>query len=145
MTLQGVGKQNVRMTRTMVEPLQSNWLNIPAILKDNYWSTLNTDEENASAKYPRLSSKSASNNYAMSDYWLFNGRYVRLKNVTVGYSLPENLMKRITCGVVRKVRIYASANDLFCLNGYPKGWDPEVGGINYPITTSIIGGVSVTF
>lgn len=145
MTLQGVGKQNVRMTRTMIEPMQSNWLNNPAILKGNYWSTLNTDEENASAKYPRLSSKSASNNYAMSDYWLFNGRYLRLKNITIGYSLPESLMNRITGGIVKKVRIYASANDLFCLNGYPKGWDPEVGGINYPITTSIIGGVSVTF
>lgn len=145
MMLQGVGKQNVRMTRTMIEPLQNNWLNSPAILKGNYWSSTNTDEENASALYPRLSAKSASNNYAMSDYWLFNGRYLRLKNVTLGYSLPENLTNKAFGGFVKKIRVYASASDLFCINGYPKGWDPEAGGIYYPITTSVLGGISVTF
>lgn len=46
---------------------------------------------------------------------------------------------------IKGARIYASASDLFCLNNYPKGWDPEMGVSEYPITTSILLGVSVNF
>lgn len=46
---------------------------------------------------------------------------------------------------IKKARIYVAANDLFCLNNYPKGWDPELGSYSYPITTSILFGLSVNF
>lgn len=141
-TFQGVGKQNARITQQMVEPKADNWLNHPAILVDNYWSDLNTDEENACMLYPRLTAKGSSNNYAMSDYWMFNGRYLRLKNITLGYTFSQDWLKKM---LVKKLRLYIAANDLFCLNKYPKGWDPEVGGIGYPITTSLMVGVSVNF
>lgn len=139
---QGVGKQNARITQQMVEPKGDNWLNHPAILVGNYWSALNTDEENAHVKYPRLTSKGSGNNYAMSDYWMFNGNYLRLKNLTLGYTFKQEWLRK---AFVKKLRIYVAANDLFCLNRYPKGWDPEVGGIGYPITTSLMVGASVNF
>lgn len=145
LTLQGVGKQNVRMTTAMIQPMKDNWYNHPAILKDNYWSALNTPEENATKAYPKISTKSASNNYAMSDFWMFNGAYLRLKNITLSYTLPGKAVERAFGGIVRNIKVYASANDLFCINKYPKGWDPEVSGIGYPITTSAMLGVSVTF
>lgn len=145
LTLQGVGKQNVRMTTAMIQPMQDNWYNHPAILKDNYWSALNTPAENATKAYPKLSTKSASNNYAMSDFWMFNGAYLRLKNITLSYTLPAKAIERAFGGIVNNIKVYASANDLFCINKYPKGWDPEVSGIGYPITTSAMLGVSVTF
>ncbi len=78
----------------------------------------------------------------MSDFWLFNGRYVRLKNLTLGYTLPLSLTNKVS---IDKIRIYASANDLFCLSKFPKGWDPEMGSSSYPITTSLLLGVSVNF
>ena len=145
LTLQGVGKQNVRMTTAMIQPMQDNWYNHPAILKDNYWSALNTPAENATKAYPKISTKSASNNYTMSDFWMFNGAYLRLKNITLSYTLPGKAIERAFGGIVNNIKVYASANDLFCINKYPKGWDPEVSGIGYPITTSAMLGVSVTF
>jgi len=139
---QGIGKKNSYMGSAMVQPLRDNYGNIPAIIEDRYWSVFNTDEENARAQYPRLTKTGLSNNYAISDYWIFNGAYFRLKNVTLGYTLPENVTKIIG---MKRVRVYASASDLFCLSHYPKGWDPEMGYTSYPITTSVLAGVSVKF
>ena len=139
---QGIGKKNSYMGSAMVQPLRDNYGNIPAIIEDRYWSVFNTDEDNARAQYPRLTKTGISNNYAISDYWIFNGAYFRLKNVTVGYTLPQNVTKIIG---MKKVRVYASASDLFCLSHYPKGWDPEMGYTSYPITTSVLAGVSVKF
>jgi hypothetical protein len=52
--IQGVGKQLVRMSSEMIEPLRENWGNIPAILDGNYWSSKLSEEENAKMRYPRL-------------------------------------------------------------------------------------------
>ena len=139
---QGIGKQNSYREIAMVQPLRDNYGNIPSIVEGNYWSPFNSDEENAHVYYPRLSNVSKSNNYAVSDYWMFNGRYFRLKNITVGYSLPQMWMNVIG---INKTRLYVSASDLFCISNYPKGWDPEMGTSSYPITTSLIFGLQVNF
>ena len=142
MAFQGIGSQNVRLTPIMVQPLYANWGNTPAIIDGNYWSEKNTEEVNARAKYPRLTYANVSSNYAMSDYWMFNGRYLRLKNLTLGYTLPSVLTEKV---MIKRARVYVSANDLFCISKYPKGWDPEVGTTAYPITTSVLFGLSVNF
>ena len=139
---QGIGKQNVRLEREMVEPLRGNYGNIPDIIDLNYWSIFNTKEQNLKAKYPRLTHANRDNNYAMSDFWIFNGRYLRLKNITLGYNIPSHLIAKAG---VNGLRIYASANDLLSLSKYPSGWDPEMGASAYPITTSLIFGLSVKF
>jgi len=142
MAFQGIGKRKVRMTRNMIEPLRDNWGHIPAIIDGNYWSPNNTAEQNSVMKYPRLSRSNVESNYAMSDLWLFEGRYFRMKNITLGYSLPSEITKKIR---IDNIRIYASANDLFSFDKYPKGWDPEVGGGAYPITRSVLFGISLNF
>lgn len=142
MAFQGIGRQNVRMTTNMVQALMHNWGNTPAIIDGNYWSEKNTPERNAEVFYPRLTSTNANANYAMSDYWLFNGRYFRMKNVTLGYTLPQSLTEKVT---IKQVRVYVAANDLFCISRFPKGWDPEMGSSSYPITTSVLFGLSVNF
>ena len=116
MMLQGVGKQNARINREMVEGLKDNWTGFPAILEGNYWSVNNTEEENLNAKYPRLTRTNVEANMAMSDFWLFNGRYLRMKSLTVGYTLPSALTKKIS---METVRFYVSGNDLFCISNYP--------------------------
>lgn len=141
-TLQGVGKQAARKTSTMVRPLESDYGNFPDFIDNDYWSVYNTDEKNLSVKYPRLSATSSTNNYSMSDYWLFNGAYLRLKNITLGYNLPQSWLKNIH---IKEVRLYASGVDLFSFNNYPKGWDPEVSNTGYPITASFILGTSIKF
>lgn len=139
---QGIGKQNSYLYSAMVQPLRDNYGNIPAIIDGNYWSPFNTTEENAKAKYPRLTKVGIDNNYATSSHWIFNGAYFRLKNITLGYTLPK--LWTMKAGI-KKVRIYASASDLFCISNFPDGWDPEMGTSSYPITTSLVFGLSVNF
>ena len=142
LAFQGVGKQNSLLNSVMVQPLRSNWGSIPALLDGNYWSSKNTPEQNMNAKYPRLTNVNAGTDYAMSDYWLFNGRYFRMKNVTLGYTFPKSWLESVG---INNVRMYVSANDLFCISKYPTGWDPEMGANSYPITTTLLFGVSVNF
>ena len=142
MAFQGIGMKNSYLGSAMVQPLRDNYGNIPAIIDGKYWSPFNTAEENAAAVYPRLTKVGISNNYAISDYWMFNGAYFRLKNVTVGFTLPEKWVDAVS---LKRVRIYASASDLFSLSHYPQGWDPEMGYTSYPITTTVLAGVSIKF
>ena len=142
LSFQGVGLQKSRMANMMVKPLISNYGNIPAIIDGKYWSSFKTAEENAQAQYPRLTYANESGVYCLSDYWLFNGAYFRLKNIMVGYTLPEHLTNRI---FIKKLRFYATATDLFSISNYPKGWDPEVGPTSYPITTTVLLGAEITF
>ena len=58
MMFQGVGSQNSRISRNMVEGLNTNWGGFPSILEGDYWSTNNTAEQNAGVKYPRLTRNS---------------------------------------------------------------------------------------
>ncbi|WP_236974642.1 SusC/RagA family TonB-linked outer membrane protein [Membranihabitans maritimus] len=139
---QGVGKQNARIDPIMVRPLSENWGNIPAILEGNYWSHYNTDQENMQAKYPRLTRVNESSNLTMSDYWLFDGGYFRIKNITLGYDLPKTIFKSVG---IEGINAFASASDLFTISNYPKGWDPEVSSTGYPITTQLLFGLSVKF
>lgn len=140
--LQGVGHQNTRLSGLMITPLVANWGHMPKIIDGTSWSKYNTDEQNLAAKYPRLTYTNQGVNYAMSDYWLINGGYLRLKNITLGYNLPTSLTQKIN---LQRVRIYGSASDIFTIDNYPKGWDPEVSESGYPITASYIIGLSVTF
>lgn len=140
---QGVGKQLAHLSPDMIRPLANSSQNAPALLEGNYWSVYNTDEQNQNVKYPRLSEISANgNNYVLSDYWLFNGAYFRLKNISLGYNLPENVISKVN---LQGIRIYGTISDLFSLDNYPKGWDPETAALVYPVTSSYILGVSVKF
>ncbi|MCC9138849.1 SusC/RagA family TonB-linked outer membrane protein [Pontibacter silvestris] len=142
LAFQGVGKQNSRLTEQMVKPFFSAWTNPPLIIDGNYWSLYNTEEENLNAKYPRLSYTGAeNNNYVMSDYWMINGAYFRLKNIVLGYTLPRVLTSKVK---MDQVRIYASATDLFSVDKYPEGWDPEVSYNTY-ISKTFNFGLSVKF
>lgn len=143
MVFQGVGKQNAHLNSDAVKPLEQNWSNAPKFLENNYFSTYNTAEQNLKVQYPRLSQSSSGNNYAMSDYWLFEGRYLRLKNLTVGYTLPDLKLSGLD---IQSLRIYLSTTDLFSWDKYPKGWDPETNSLDsYPITRSLLVGLSVKF
>ena len=51
-------------------------------------------DQNRNVKYPRLTYTNTTNTYTGSDYWLFNGAYFRVKNITLGYSLPQKLMDK---------------------------------------------------
>ena len=51
-----------------------------------------------------------------------DGSFLRLKNLTLGYTIPHKWTKK---AYISKLRVYASAQNLFCITGY-SGYDPEV-------------------
>lgn len=136
MAFQGVGKKMVQMHRFM-------WEDRP-YMEGKYWSPFNTPEQNAAVRFPRLSSTSDKADHYLSDLWLFNGRYFRMKNITVGWTLPKPWMDKIS---MNSVRVYVAGNDLFCISKYPEGWDPETPatGSIVPVTSSVIFGLQVNF
>lgn len=146
---QGIGKQNSYLSTDMVRPLFGGVLHVPVILEGNYWSKYNTEEQNKNVRYPRLSEiaagaqdRNSGNNYVTSDYWLFNGRYFRLKNIILGYSFPENLTRSIG---INNLRVYTNISDLFSIDNFPDGWDPESAVGSYFITQSFTIGLSAKF
>jgi hypothetical protein len=139
---QGVGERLSMLTDEMVQPIRSDLYNVPDINIGKYWSRYNTPEQNAGARYPRASRTGIANNYVVSDHWLINGAYFRIKNITLGYSLPKTLLAKTG---VKGVRFYTSLTDFFTVSDFPTGWDPEVSSTNYPITKSVTFGASVKF
>ncbi|GAB3018413.1 TonB-dependent receptor [Niabella terrae] len=140
--VQGVGKKNTVMPIEMVKPFFSAWSNPPAIIDGNYWSVNNTEAQNLAARYPRLSYTAAeNNNYATSDFWMMSGAYFRLKNISLGYTIPDHLTRNLA---VNNIRVHVSATDLFSIDDYPRGWDPEVSSSSY-ISKSFNFGISVRF
>ena len=80
---------------------------------------------------------------AFSDYFLERGDFVRLENITIGYSLNKLNFKNISTA-----RVFVNANNLMTLTGY-SGIDPGTIGIDifnvYPKSTSVTLGFSMTF
>ena len=142
MVFQGVGKRKSRLSSDIVRPFQEGFGNVPSEMVGKFWSKNNTPEQNLQASYPRLSTRSSSNNYELSDFWLINGAYFGVKNLTAGYTLSNNIIKRIG---LQSMRLYVSANDVFAMHNFPKYWDPESGGSSYPIVTTLMAGASVRF
>ncbi|MCI6213221.1 TonB-dependent receptor [Bacteroides heparinolyticus] len=112
----------------------------------NYWTPTNTN-----TNIPRLSAADYNNNNRLSDRYVENGSYLRLRNVQIGYTLPSSLVKKV---MLQNVRIHLSGQNLFTISDY-SGIDPEVGqstslsrGIDYgiyPQSRIITGGINITF
>ena len=116
------------------------------IEKDHYYYN-DTDPSdpanNITASYPRLKlNESDGQNTQSSTRWLYNGSFVRLKNLTFGYTLPAKIAAKI---YTQKVRLYFSAENLLTFTKFP-GLDPEMGGYtNYPVIRQIAFGTNITF
>lgn len=81
-------------------------------------------EENPSTTHPRVTVRDRNGNYSRpSDFFVENASYVRLRNLTLGYTIPSNITS--TAGVSR-ARVYISAQNLITFTSY-SGHDPEIG------------------
>ncbi len=138
----GVGKQKSMVTQDMVRPFVSQWLSAPGVLHmgdgtRNYWSVYNTEEQNQNVRYPRLSYTSAEkSNYEVSDYWLMNGAYFRIKNINISYTLPQRVLDKAG---IKGLRVFLNTDDPLCFDNYLKGWDPEAGPSTYIAKTFTLG------
>lgn len=118
---QGVGKQQIVRSGWMAYPFATQYSNQPFSFIGKTWT-----EENPNADYPRLTAypNRANWNYANKDYMLQNNRYVRLKTLILGYTLPQSITKKAG---VERFRVYFSGNDLWELTSIKDGYDPEMG------------------
>ncbi len=141
-SFQGVAKKLSRLNSDAVQPFAEAFGNMPADMVGKFWSANNSPEQNLRATYPRLSRTSNAANYTLSDYWLINGGYFRVKNITLGYTLPQDMIKKAG---VQSLRLYLSANDIFSLSKFPKYLDPESASYSYPIVTTLMAGATIRF
>lgn len=119
---------------------------ISARVKDS-WTAENTDTD-----IPIFENVSNfSTNTQANSFYVEDGSYLRMQNITVAYSLPSDLSSRLN---MQRMRLFAGVNNVFTITGYD-GLDPSVGGDadtrfgidvgNYPITRSWTFGVNLGF
>lgn len=105
--------------------------------------------EGTSNDFPRLVDSDPNGNFTkMSDFYLENGDYLRLKLLQIGYTIPNRLVKKAG---INRLRVYITAENLATLTKYT-GYDPEVGGGvfgidkgQYPQARSFLGGIQLSF
>jgi TonB-linked SusC/RagA family outer membrane protein len=136
----GVGKRDNYISGIAVEPFNGgNWIASGLESSLNRWTP-----NNPSATYPRLY-KGGNGNYTGSDFFLRNGAFMRIKQITVGYSLPKKLLNRIK---VTQFRLYVNTVNPFTFSNYEPGFDPEIANTNgsfFPIMKTTTIGVNLKF
>ena len=141
------GNEIFNATRAYTYNTSSTFKNDISIL--NYWSS-----ENKNTNIPRLTPTDSNDNMRISDRYIEDGSYFRLKNMQLSYTIPSAIVNKLN---IPNVRIFVSAQNLFTLTKYT-GMYPEIGqaistsylsrGVdygNYPQSRIVTGGLSINF
>lgn len=134
---QGVAKRKVLIDSETIAPFARTY-QMPWTIHRDYWT-----EENQDAMWPRLYNYNGDwFNFQPSDKWIQNAAYLRLKNVTLGYTIP------ISRKYIEKLRVYVSGSDVWEHSDMLKVFDPEsgnnVGRNYYPFFRTWAFGVNIT-
>jgi hypothetical protein len=102
--------------------------------------------EGTSNSMPRAVYADPNQNCRVSDRFIEDGSYLRIKNVTLGYTFPQTLLEKIN---IQQLRINFSCENLLTISGY-SGFDPEVAinGIDssrYPLSRTFSFGLNINF
>jgi len=137
---QGVGKRTLFRDGDYRMPWSDWWRQPPLFYYGQTWN-----EDRPNAPYPRLSHGDIRFwNYQPSTLQAINAAYLRLKNLQIGFSLPERLIARAR---MTRARVYFSGFDLWEKHSVKGGWDPEsiANGFNYPFQRLYSFGLDITF
>ena len=129
---QGVAKRDVFISNNMLFGGSDSAGNYDTFI--NSWTPENTD-----AKYHMYG---RSQNLTTNTRYLYNGAFIRLKTLSLGYTLPREWTKKIT---LNTVRVNLSGYNLFEISGIPNVYDPESIQSAYPMMRSVALGVQVNF
>ncbi|WP_025764379.1 SusC/RagA family TonB-linked outer membrane protein [Dyadobacter tibetensis] len=149
-------------------PYQQPYANVYPWHLDHYRATADSDAQrakhsasyiaagladaNTNPNYPVMQSWLADNNYGSGldipqTKYLLSGAYVRIKNITLGYSLPRNVLQRLA---LERLRVFATAENIFEFSKIKKFVDPEA--INqgssaraYPFQRKLAFGLNIEF
>ncbi|MDN3665163.1 SusC/RagA family TonB-linked outer membrane protein [Algibacter miyuki] len=135
---QGLANESFWIDPSTTSPFQGETQILKAYA-DSHWSEDYRDEY---ALWPRLSPTTISNNTQNSTWFMRDGSFLRLKEVEIGYTLPEKYQKKIGTS---NFRVYMSATNFFTLSKF-KLWDVEMGGngLGYPIQKILNIGLNVS-
>jgi hypothetical protein len=110
------------------------------------WTT-----SNPNARVPKATNTSNfSTNTEVSSFYIEKGSYMRMKNLQLGYTIPESVVSKVN---IKSLRVYIQAVNLFTVTKYT-GLDPELGGDdrafgsdtgNYPLVKQMLFGLNVSF
>ncbi|UTA68631.1 TonB-dependent receptor [Emticicia sp. 21SJ11W-3] len=96
----------------------------------NAWTPSNTNTD-----VPRAVSGDPNQNARTSDRFIEDGSYLRLKNLTVGYTIPSDKISKLTNNVLTRARIYFTSQNLLTFTKY-SGYDPEIASRNGNLLTN---------
>ena len=137
---QGVGKRTLFREGDYRMPWSDWWRQPPLFYYGQTWN-----EDRPNAPYPRLSHGDIRFwNYQPSSLQKVDAAYLRLKNLQVGFTLPERLIAKAR---MTHARVYFSGFDLWEKHSVKGGWDPEsiANGFNYPFQRLYSFGMDITF
>lgn len=145
--LNGVyGDQIYNYSRMLTESLFDVYQNQLTTVMDRY------TQSNPNGKLPRYNQWN-NNNLKISDRFIESGSYLRIQDLTIGYTFPEKWIAHLK---MTGARVYVSAHNLYTFTRY-SGYDPELGAYNnnvllmnvdyghYPVPRSFTAGASIQF
>lgn len=136
---QGVAKRKMLLDASVVYPFKDTG-RMPSTIHRDYWTL-----ENPDAKFPRPYYR-GTHNTVVSSHWIQDCAYIRLKNLQVGYTLPQSLTERVA---ISNARIYFSGQDIWeKTKMWYKFYDPENPNNTtfiYPLFRTFTMGVTITF
>ena len=136
--LQGVhGNKIWNRTREYTESMDNNLHQFATVL--DRWTPTNTDTD-----MPRAVLGDPAQNKRLSDRYVEDGSYFRVKDLVLGYNIPKSIINKAR---IDNMRIYFSAQNLYTITKY-SGYDPEVRSVDfsgYPQNKTFIFGLNLTF
>ena len=149
---QGVGERTIWRTGSSNKsndawriPVMKPHLNSPNFSVGDVWSP-----ENPGAYYPTYTNVDQINtyNYRCSSWSVENGNYLRLKNISLGYTFPAKWLEKTK--FLTYARVYVTGSDLWETSKIRDGWDPEASREvtaygRYPFTRNVTFGLNLTF
>jgi len=123
--------------------------NSPAYLFEDRWHRADPYDPNSEwipGYYPAIRNGNSGPNHRNSDFWLTNVRYLRVRNLELGYTFPKHLISKIHA---EKLRVYVSGSNLLSFDNVGKfEIDPEIearAAVVYPQQRTFLVGLNVTF
>ncbi|MNL27863.1 TonB dependent receptor [compost metagenome] len=123
--------------------------NSPAYLLEDRWHRADPYDSNSewiAGYYPAIRNGNSGPNHRNSDFWLTNVRYLRIRNLELGYNFSNDLIKKIKA---EKIRVYVNGSNLFSFDNVKKFQiDPEIeaaAAVVYPQQRVFMVGFNLTF
>lgn len=135
---QGIGKRKVMINREAFAPLWQDY-QMPWTIHKDHWT-----EDNQDAYFPRIYQYKGNDfNFKTADRWVQNGAYIRLKNLTFGYTVP------VSKKYIDRLRVYVTGEDIWEHTNMLSVFDPEIGNNAnrsiYPFFRTWTVGLNVSF